>query len=74
MVKFVVVYLRDAEGPEELPSKGVTDETVDGEVPRGVEHHERVRDVGHDLAPVRGQPGPVQRPDAWASEREGGMV
>ena len=62
--------LRDAKGPEQLPPEGVADETVDGEVARRVEHHERVRDVGHDLAPVRGQPRPVQRCDARASERD----
>ena len=52
---------RNAQGPEELPPEGVSDEAVDGEVGRGVEHHERVRDVGHDLAPVSRQVRPVRR-------------
>ena len=53
-------HSRNAQGPEELPPEGVADEAVDGEVGRGVEHHERVRDVGHHLAPVRRQVRPVR--------------
>ena len=54
-------HSRNAQCPEELPPEGVSDEAVDGEVGRGVEHHERVRDVGHHLAPVRRQVRPVRR-------------
>ena len=54
-------HSRNAQCPEELPPEGVADEAVDGEVGRGVEHHERVRDVGHDLAPVGRQVRPVRR-------------
>ena len=53
-------HSRNAQCPEELPPEGVADEAVDGEVGRGVEHHERVRDVGHHLAPVRRQVRPVR--------------
>ena len=66
-------HSRNAQCPEELPPEGVPDEAVDGEVGRGVEHHERVRDVGHHLAPVRRQVRPVRlvrgAPGAGEEER-----